>query len=134
MTSEQKTWARIGLNLGRYNFASNAKDWCLSLSTSGGNFSETWPEDEKPDIEGLMPSEVMDMLVKRLQSYWISTRREETLARVKKWQESASKYDDAWLVAQIEGHEEAIHRLKRRLEEVRDAEEAAIEATGASHE
>lgn len=125
MTPEQKPHAQIAVNLGRYNLASNGKSWCVTLYTSEGNFSETWPEDDKPDIDGLLPSEVMALMIDRLESYWIHTGRVEKLAKMIKWQESSHKFDEAYLVAQIERAEKAVLRLKVRLDQVQEVVEAA---------
>ena len=129
MSAAKSPWARVSIDLGRYNLAGTEKSWCVTLYTSEGHFSETWPEDEKPDIDGLLPSEVMDLLVERLDSYWIHTGRVEKKARMTAWQEKASAFDDAYLVAQIERLEKQIQTTKRRLNDLRDAEEDAL-ATG----
>lgn len=107
----------ITKTLGRYNFANTAeKQWCVQMRMPDGKgLSETWPEDEEPDIDGVPPSQVLDMIEERLKSYWISTRREETLARIAAYREQAEQLDDAWARRQIEAHDRRIADLKPYL-------------------
>ena len=103
-------------NLGRYNFASNEKDWCVQVMFPDGRvMSETWPEDREPETEGVPPSEVIEMMVVRLKSYWLSTRREETLARVEEFRPQFPAMDDAWARAQIAMHERQIKTFSQYL-------------------
>jgi hypothetical protein len=106
----------ITKNLGRYNFASNAKDWCVQVMMPDGKvMSETWPEDQEPETEGVPPSEVIEMMVVRLKSYWLSTRREETLARVEEFRPQFPAMDAAWARAQIAMHERQIKTFSQYL-------------------
>lgn len=108
-----------GKTLGRYNFADpSEKQWQLYLYTSFGNFSETFPADEEPETEDCLPSEILDLIEARLKKYLISTRREETLAKMAVVREHASEIDVAWLTKRIDEAEERVKYLKGRLEEI----------------
>jgi hypothetical protein len=106
--------------LGRYDFASNKKDWRVKLVTPFGNFSQTWSEDDEPEIDDLLPSEVLDLLEKRLKSWWISTGREADLARIAAIREHRREIDIAWLERQIESAEKRAASLRLRAVEIRD--------------
>lgn len=110
--------AYYSINLGRYNFAGTEKDWCVSLYTSFGNVSETWPEDAKPDIDGLLPSEVLDLIEERLDSYWINTGRKERKEKIAQIRGHVKEIDAAWLSARIAATENELADLKYRLADV----------------
>ncbi|CAB3905672.1 hypothetical protein LMG2828_04735 [Achromobacter piechaudii] len=107
----------ITKTLGRYNFANTAeKQWCVQMHMPDKTMlSEKWDEDDEPDIEGVPPSQVLDMIEERLKSYWICTRREETLARIAAYREQADQLDDAWARRQIASYERMVDSLKSYL-------------------
>ncbi|MGE8691495.1 MAG: hypothetical protein ACN6PJ_30410 [Achromobacter sp.] len=107
----------ITKTLGRYNFANTAeKQWCVQMRMPDGKgLSETWPEDEEPDIDGVPPSQVLDLIEERLKSYWISTRRDETLARIAAYREQSEQLDDAWARLHIAAYERKIRSLENYL-------------------
>lgn len=107
----------IAKTLGRYNFANTAeKQWCVTMyMPDGKQLSEKWDEDDEPDIDGVPPSQVLDMIEERLKSYWICTRREETLARIAAYREQADQLDDAWARRQIASYERMVDALKPYL-------------------
>jgi hypothetical protein len=109
-----KCW--VTKNIGRYNFASNNKDWCVQVYMPDGKvLSETWPEDDEPDTDGVPPSEVVEMIAARLRSYWISTRREETMARIEAARPMFEQMDDVWARSRIAGLQRQIDSLKSYL-------------------
>jgi hypothetical protein len=117
-----KKFAHYSIEIGRFNLASNEKDACLRLYTSGGNFSQTFPLDEQPEIDGLLPSKVMDLIEARLDSYWISTGREEDKKRIARWRIEQSDFDAAWLKAQIEHTEKLLKVLRNQLDDIEQEE------------
>lgn len=109
-----KCW--VTKDLGRYNFASNDKDWCVQILMPDGKvISETWPQDDEPDTDGVPPSEVIELIVARLNSYWISTRRDETLARIEAARPMFERMDDAWARVHINALQRKIDSLKPYL-------------------
>jgi hypothetical protein len=101
-------------NLGHYNFAGHEKNWCVSLITPYGRVNEIWPEREEPDIDDLLPSEVLDLIESRLDSYWISTSREKDKATIAAIKEHAAEIDLAWLDAKIESTEKLLENMRDR--------------------
>lgn len=103
------------LELGRYNWASEEDVWCLTLSTPYGQVSETFPREDRPDVdpEWTTPSEVLDLIEARLDSYWISTRRAEAKARIAEIRRHAYEIDVAWLDQQIKQAEDKLRILRR---------------------
>lgn len=108
----------ITKTLGRYNLASNDKQWCVRMRMPDGKgISEVWPEDEEPDIEGLPPSQVLDLIEERLKAYWFHSSREETLARIAVYREQSEQLDDAWARSLIASLERQIKSLEVYLAE-----------------
>ena len=103
------------LELGRYNWAGTEEEWCLFLRTPYGRVSEVFPKDEKPEVDPdwTTPSEVLDLIEARLDSYWISTRRAETKAKIAEIREHSNEIDAAWLDQKIRQAEDRLHILRR---------------------
>lgn len=114
--------AHYYINVGHYNICGTNKSASLQLITSGGNFSALFEVDEAPDVDGLLPSEVLDLIEARIDSYWISTGREDTKKRIKEWRKEQRDFDAAWLEKRIEATEKTLVSLKRELQNVRDAQ------------
>jgi len=122
-TQPDKTFARYSKNLGRYNICGNEKSWCLTLYTSGGDFNQIWPEEDEPDVDGFLPSEVMAVLRERLDAFLFISGREQTRARMDAWMAESHKYDLAWLQNQIDKHERQLRALRLQVD---DVEESAL--------
>lgn len=109
--------------LGRFNVLSSDKQWQVQMRMPDGKFlSELWPEDEEPDIDGVSPSKILDLIEDRLKWYLFKSRRDETLARIAAYREQAEQLDDAWARRQIANYERLIAGLRGYLI---DAEEAS---------
>src|SRR5690606_26921850 len=111
------------LELGRYNWASTEDVWCLTLRTPYGQVSETFPKDAKPDVdpEWTTPSEVIDIIEARLDSYWFSTRRAETKAKIAEIRQHSNEIDAAWLDQQIKQVEDRLRILRSNREALEEA-------------
>ena len=103
------------LELGRYNWTKAEDVWCLTLRTPYGTVSETFPKADKPDVdpEWTTPSEVLDIIEERLDSYWISTRRAETKETIAAIRQHSNEIDAAWLDQKIKQAEDKLHILRR---------------------
>ncbi|PVE25397.1 hypothetical protein DC522_05730 [Microvirga sp. KLBC 81] len=100
--------------LGRYNFAGSDKEWSVQIRLPDGKWlSEMWPEDKEPDIEGLPPSEVIELIATRLEEWWICTGREEKRERIAYARSVAAQMDHDWASAEIA-------RLEKRIASLRD--------------
>lgn len=67
----------------------------------------------------------------RLKKYLISTRREETLAKMAVVREHASEIDVAWLTKRIDEAEKRVKHLKGRLEEITEPDISRVTTTRA---
>lgn len=103
------------LSLGRYNWAGTDEEWCLALQTPYGCVSEIFPKDDKPEVDKdwTTPSEVLDLIEARLDSYWIATRRAETKAKIAEIRRHSNEIDAAWLDRKIKQAEDRLHILRR---------------------
>lgn len=102
------------MDLGRYNLASTKKEWMLALVTTRGRVSETWPEDDKPEVCGLLPSEVLDLIDSRLDSYWYKSSRDKDKAEIATIREHANEIDIDWLDGRIKAAESKLAELRER--------------------
>lgn len=110
-------------NLGRYDFASTNKEWCVQvLMPDGKILSAMWDEGDEPDTDGVAPSEVVALIEARIKSYWIYTRRDEKLAQIEAVRPMFAKMDDAWARSQIATLERRIASLRYHL--IEEGEEA----------
>lgn len=103
----------VSSNVGQYYITSNEKQCCITVRTNRGlAVSELWPVDKAPDVDGVPPSEVIDLIAARSKSYWISTGREKTLAEIEKMKEISAEMDSAWA-------KDHIARLDREIKSYR---------------
>ena len=91
----------IHKHLGRYNFASNDKDWMVAVSIDGKSISATWPDDSEPDTENESATGVIQMILDRVNSYWISTDRDRIRALADEWLTNGIAVDAAWAEGRI---------------------------------
>lgn len=106
-------------NLGRYNLASNEKDWSVQVKLPDGApakwIGESWPEDEEPYIEDEPPSVVIEMIAERLESHWLSTSREEKRKTINWCRENYETLDAKWAEREIRMTQGQIERLNIKL-------------------
>jgi len=106
----------FNLSHGSYNWAKpTEKQWQLSLWTPTGRFSQTFPDDEKPELSGALPSDVLDMLEERVKSFWIYTGREEDLKKCALIRERMAEFDEAWLRSEMNAAQTRFEEAKVRL-------------------
>ena len=111
----------ISKSLGTYNLANHGqKQWSVELRVMGLQDSPlvlwaTWEEDDEPDIDGLSPSEVMDLLERRFESYLIDTSREKRRASLAWMRENAEEIDKAWAASRVESFREEVESLNRKI-------------------
>ena len=111
----------ISKSLGVYNLAGpGKKQWLVELRVKGLRdlpvvLSATWEEDDEPDIDGLSPSEVMDLLERRFESYIIDTNREKKRATLAWMRENAEEIDRAWAASRVESFRMEAERLNNQI-------------------
>ena len=112
-------------NLGRYNLASNEKSWCVEIVAMFADeniaVSETWDADDEPDTYGLPPSEVLELISSRVESYWISTARDKQRKKINSLREHSGRLDDAWARGMIESLNKRIKSLRQYLLDEQEA-------------
>lgn len=118
MSKTSKAFVHISKNLGRYDLASYDKDWNLSLRTSYGNISAMFDEEDEPEIEGAMPSEVLDMIEERIESYWISTSREKDRKKIKEIREHLNELDLIWAKEQLSLYQRQVEVYNSLVQEI----------------
>ena len=111
----------ISKSLGVYNLAGpGKKQWLVELRVKGLRdlpvvLSATWEEDDEPDIDGLSPSAVMDLLERRFESYIIDTNREKKRASLAWMRENAEEIDKAWAASRVESLRVEAERLNNQI-------------------
>ena len=111
----------ISKSLGVYNLAGpGKKQWLVELRVKGLRdlpvvLSATWEEDDEPDIDGLSPSEVMDLLAQRFESYLIDTSREKKRAVLSMMRDNAEEIDKAWAASRVESLRVEAERLNNQI-------------------
>jgi len=104
--------------LGRYNWAGTEKNWNVSLSTDFGTVSEMWDADDEPEIDDLLPSEVLDIIEARCRYWWISTERDEKLERIAAIRAHKNEIDMAWLEKQAQIMEKRGARYRSQINDI----------------
>lgn len=102
------------LERGQYNWAVEEDVWCLTLETPYGTVSEIFPDKPEVDPEKTTPSEVLDLIEERLDSYLFATGRTERKARIAKIRKHAHEIDTTWLDQQIEKLDNKLNTLRSR--------------------
>ena len=111
----------VGKSFGAFNLANpGCKQWCVELRVTGlpgppVSLAAIWEEDDEPDIDGLSPSEVMDLLERRFESYIIDTNREKKRATLAWMRENAEEIDRAWAASRVESFRMEAERLNNQI-------------------
>ena len=111
----------ISKSLGTYNLANpGQKQWSVELRVIGLQdsplvLSATWEEDDEPDIDGLAPSGIMDLLEQRFESYIIDTNREKRRASLAWMRENTEEIDKAWAASRVESFRKEVERLNYKI-------------------
>ena len=119
----------ITKNHGRYNWLSNDEQWLVVIMLPGGRqLSETFPDDEEPEISGLPPSEVVELLADRAKRYLLDTEREKKKEIVAWCREHADEIDSEWAKGQIALKQKRIEALKAEIAKLEDIVEDVAQA------
>jgi len=106
--------AQIRKTLGQYNFCSSDKQWQVYMYFDECPIQRglacLWDEGDEPDIEGMKPSGVIEVMSERVESYWISTSREQERKVVQWVKDNAKTLDSQWLTDEIERWEKKRQR------------------------
>ena len=109
----------IRKRLGRYNLCSTEKEWLVSIQFPSGSLfqriRETWAEEDEPDIDGLPPSEVIELISERVESHLISSSRKEERKIIGWVRENAERLDAQWAQDEIAQKRKCIERLHSEI-------------------
>ena len=110
-------------NLGAYNWADRSqKQWQLVVRLDdGSSISELFPEDEEPEIDGLPPSEVVELISVRNESYFFRSSREEQRAKIAFVRENAEAIDTSWAAKRIACLRKNIESMQREVDALESA-------------
>jgi hypothetical protein len=129
-----KTYYRKSKGIYSMKFSGKSEpEWQVWMQLPEGapkrGIGETWEEDDEPDVEGLLPSEVASLMSKRNESYWIKTSKEENRAVYAWVAANAALIDATWLWDQITAKERELESLRDRRQCILDSIEEAKETT-----
>lgn len=114
----KKVYARYYKQLGRYDVCSSKKSWCVQLLTSNGNVSELFDEEDEPDIDDFLPSEVLEIIEERFNSYLYKSSRDETKKRISEIKTNMKEFDVYWLNNQLELANKRANQIAKRISEI----------------
>lgn len=110
---------------GRYNFCSNEEQWRVAITglpneAPAKYLSKTWDIEDEPYIKNLPPSEVVEIISERVESFWISTSREKDREIIQWIRNNSEELDVKWAKGEIKRKEKAIGRLQEDIERLED--------------
>ena len=87
-------------DLGRFDFASQEKEWQLAVRVWGPDkgISALFPEDREPEVDHLPPSEVVELIAERVAWYLYRSNAAQEQAALAWMREHAEALDHAWAV------------------------------------
>ena len=107
--------ARYFKSLSRFNLIGQEKNWQVQLLTSSGNVSALFDEEEEPDLENLLPSDVLDLIEARTNAVW-SSNKADRLAKIAELRQQIEKLDVAWLAVELERADKVAAAARRRYD------------------
>lgn len=99
---------------GRYDLCSTEQEWQIVVRASNGTtISEIFPGDEEPEIDGLPPSDVVEVIAARLGSYLFKSGRDAEIVKIEWFRQNSEQIDSGWARKQIEDLRSRIDELSR---------------------
>lgn len=118
---------QMSKHLGRYSLTNNVKHWSLCLYTPHGRISVLFSEDDEPEIDGLLPSEVLDLIEAGMKR-WYRPSHAEDAAIIAKIREHKHEIDLEWLESRAVKAEEKAAGLRRQIVDILEEMEAEASA------
>ena len=118
----------ITKNLGCYDFCNpHKKSWLVSVTglpegAPSRGITQTWAEDDEPDIEDLLPSELIEIISDKVESYLFSTSREKDREVIRWARDNADRLNKEWIAQLIERKTKQIEKLEREIKELKGRE------------
>jgi hypothetical protein len=115
---------RIQKRLGRYNLCSYEKQWMVEISglpeeCPARRISEHWNEEDEPEIDGLPPSEVVELMEDQMGSYLFYSARAPKMEVIQWIKAHRDAIDAAWAKREIKNLERRITRLQDKIEHLK---------------
>lgn len=102
--------------LGRFNLAGSEKDWQVVLQTSEGTVSAMWPEDDEPEVDDMLPTEVAELIEARLKRYMFMSDREQRLTVIAAIRERGTELDKVYVKRRVDSAQKEMNRWADLLE------------------
>lgn len=117
----------VNKNLGRYDLLSNDKDWCVSVNIRHPDsplpcINETWSENDCPDLDGLTPVQVIDLIEEKVNSYLYTSRKAKYEPFFKWVKENRKSLEIQHAKEQIEEYKNKIIDLEQLIIELEETE------------
>lgn len=108
---------------GQYDLCSNNEQWRVAITglpdkAPAKYLSDTWNIDDEPYVKGLPPSEVVELISERVESYLLSTKRKESREVIQWIRDNSKELDALWAKSEIELKRKAIARLEEEIEDL----------------
>lgn len=131
MDTEKKLHAVFSKTLGSYNWANpSAKQWQLAICTTLGSLSVLFDEDAEPEIDDFLPTDILDLIERRIKAYLLYTRRDEELQKIATMRAHGNELNKAWLQTRVDAARRELTKYERWMAEVQaEIDEAAEAAT-----
>ena len=117
-TNEAVKRVTIDKSLGRYNLYSNDKEWSLSLRYGDLYISERFDEDEEPDTDGVMPSDILWEIKEKKSKYLYSSSAQKDNEIIQKLEEVSKEMDIQFINQKIKYHTSEVNDYQKLLEEL----------------
>lgn len=111
----------INCTEGNYNWCNpNETQWQLVLAywVDGKRYSVGETFNEEPDWEGEAPEVILDLIEERVNSYWVSTSRDEQLEKINNLRASIDEVHTVWAKCRIDRLQSEIDKLSEEIEEL----------------
>ena len=105
--------------LGQYNLCSNEKQWSLCLGYKDLRISERFDEDEEPELDDLLPSDVLCEIKNKKSKYWYSSSKEKDDEIIAKLEALSNEMDITYVKKEIEYKKKEISELEETLIKLR---------------
>lgn len=109
---------RISICEGRYYLGRAETQWRVGLETPYGSVSYIF-EDE-PNIQGLLPRQVLDIIEEQSKKAWIDTGREERDKKIATLREHEDIIDKIYLLLLLARAKAEVMSLNTQLAELKD--------------
>jgi hypothetical protein len=112
---------RIDKQLGSFNWANTReKSWLVSIRVNDmHSVNAHFPEDEEPDIDGLAPLDVLDLIEMRNGKYLYRGSAKQEAETIKYIRDNAADIEREWAEAEIKELQKESARIYQKIESLR---------------